>query len=104
MSLTFSRGADHCQYGGGCVPFAVVRNSGQSEVETTMTPRWCGQLPPAVLRRGDVLQERYPWDQQPLTADATETTGQEVARGVYTIQADWHSLGQSKPVVIQLVA
>lgn len=102
MTATYN-GNTRCAFGGDCVPFGIVRNAAGQDLLTTMTPDPCGRLYPMTLKKGTVLVEDYPWDQQPLNSQHTATTGQEVARGTYTVRADWHSLGVSGPVTIELV-
>jgi hypothetical protein len=102
MSVTY-QGTARCTYGGKCVPFVIVRDGAGREIPTTMAPRDCGFFAPITLRKGTVLEERYPWNQQPLNAEGTATTGTEVPRGSYTVMADWHDIGRSAPVALQLV-
>jgi len=104
VSMTATYNGPGCAYGNECIPFGIVRNAASQAIATTMTPRHCGEFPPLTLSKGTKLQERYPWDQQPLNASGTATTGQEVPRGAYTITADWHSIGLSRSVTVQLVA
>ena len=96
------KGITGCAKPRECIPFVLVANSDHQQIATTMTPPRCGIFPPLTITKDTTLQERYPWNQQPLNAAGTATTGQEVPRGTYTLTADWHSLGLSPSVTIQL--
>lgn len=93
-----------CAFGGECIPFVTVRDDVGNEIATTMSPPNCAHMAPLTLLKGTLLQERYPWNQQPLNQSRTATTGEEVSRGTYTLTADWHSIGRSPSVTIKLVS